>query len=76
MDSDQFKLIMEGDPTVEEVEAVITSKEEQSKLDNEAEKEKQEQLKKEREESAQKRLDDLNSDYSSFPGSNDNNIQH
>ena len=76
MDSDQFKLIMEGDPTLEEVEAVITSKEEQSKLDNEAEKEKQEQLKKEREESAQKRLDDLNSDYSSFPGSNDNNIQH
>jgi len=73
MDADQFKLVMEGDPTVEEVEAVITSKEEQSKLDNEAEKEKQEQIKREREESAQKRLDDLNRDYGSFPGSDNNN---
>ena len=77
MDADQFKLVMEGTPTVEEVEAVSTNKEEQSKIDNEAEKEKQEQLKKEREESAQKRLDDLNGDYNSFPGSdNGNNIPH
>ena len=78
MDSDQFKLIMEGEPTVEEVEAVIAGKEEQSKMDNENEKEKQEQIKREREESAQKRLDDLTSDYNSFPGQNNdnNNIQH
>lgn len=69
MDCDQFKLVMESEePTVEAVEAVISNKAEQSKLANEAEKEKQDQLKKEREDSAQKRLDDLSSDYDQFNG--------
>ena len=36
MDGDQFKLVMEGNPTVEEVEAVIADKKAKSEADNEA----------------------------------------
>ena len=36
MDGDQFKLVMEGNPTVEEVEAVIADKKAKSQADNDA----------------------------------------
>ena len=61
MDRDQFELIMNGDPTEEEVEAVASRKEEQSRQDNETEQEAQDQKKKAMEEAARERLRNLES---------------
>ena len=59
MDKEQFELVMNGTPTVEEVEAVAAQKEEQSKQDNETEAEAQDQKKKAMEEAARERLRNL-----------------
>ncbi len=67
MDGDQFKLIMDGNPTVEEVEAVVKSKEEQSKADNHSENEKQAEKKRAMEEAAKERLQSLNENAEQIP---------
>ncbi len=67
MDGDQFKLIMEGNPTVEDVESVVVSKEEQSKADNNSEKEKEAEKKRAMEEAAKERLESLTKTDSENP---------